>query len=238
MSGIMKVSGLLRQIYRRKGQLEMNAEKYVNDIVRGIKCTGAKKKEIRNQLLSDIAMRREQGETIEQIVESMGSAQEIAEAFCQDLSDADQKAYRRKRIGVILGAVGVVLLLLLSLAAYIRWLLPMPAALSEDYTQEEISAEVQRVIELLDQNDFAALQEVSVDKIRGAMTQETIDKVRQGISDDWGSRQSFGRVYAQGAKQRGEYIIVTQTDVIYENISVVYTISFDRELRLAGLYMR
>lgn len=35
-----------------------NEHKYVNDIVRRIKCTEAKRKEIRNQLLSDIAMRR------------------------------------------------------------------------------------------------------------------------------------------------------------------------------------
>ncbi len=215
-----------------------NEHKYVNDIVRRIKCTEAKRKEIRNQLLSDIAMRREEGEAFEQIVESMGSAQEIAEAFCQDLSDADKKAYRRKRLGIILGVVGVVLLLLLSLAAYIWWLFPAPAELSEDFTQEEISAEVQRVIKLLDQDDFEALQETSTDEIRAVMTQETIDKVRQSISSDWGSRQSFGHVYARGAKQRGKYITVTQTDVIYENISVVYTISFDRELRLAGIYMR
>lgn len=221
-----------------KGQSNMNAENYVNDIVRRIKCTGAKRKEIKNELLSDIAMRREQGETLEQIIESMGSAQEIAEAFCQNLSDADRKAYRRKKIGMIFGVVGAVLLVLLLLAAYIWWTLPKPAELRTDFSQEEISAEVQRVIELLDQNDFEALRETAVEEIRDSLTQETIDKVRQGISEDWGERQSFGHVYMQGAKQWGKYMTVTQTDIIYENISVVYTISFDEELRLAGLYMR
>lgn len=216
----------------------MNAEKYVNDIVKRIKCTGARKKEIENQLLSDIAMRREQGETIEQIIESMGPAQEIAEDFCQNLSDADRKAYRRKKIGVILGAVSAVLLIVLLIAAYIWWLLPKPAELKTDFSQEEISAEVQRVIEMLDQNDFEALQEAAVEELRTVLTQDMIDKVRQDISNDWGGRQSFGHVYVQGAKQWGKYIIVTQTDVIYENISVVYTITFDEELRLAGLYMR
>lgn len=216
----------------------MNAEKYVNDIVRRIKCTGAKRKEIRNQLLSDIAAREEQGESMEQIIESMGSSQEIAEAFCQNLSDADRKAYRRKQIGMILGAVGVVLLLLLLLGAYIWWMLPKPAEFKADFSQEEITAEVQRVVELLDQNDFETLRETSVDEMSAVLTQEAIDKVRKGISDDWGERQSFGHVYAQAAEQRGQYILVTQTDVIYENISVVYTISFDQELRLAGIYMR
>lgn len=216
----------------------MNAEKYVNDIVRRIKCTGAKRKEIRSQLLSDIAVREGQGEPMEQIIESMGSAQEIAEAFCQNLPDSDRKAYRRKRTGMILGAIGLVLLFLLSLGYYIWWLFPKPTELREDFSQEEITAEVQKVVGLLDQNDFEALREISIDEMSAVLTQEAIDRIRKEISDDWGGRQSFGHVYVQGAKQRGEYIIVTQTDVIYENISVVYTISFDQDLRLAGIYMR
>ena len=40
--------------------IEMDAEKYVKKIVRNLKCTGAKKKEIGDSLLSDIAARREQ----------------------------------------------------------------------------------------------------------------------------------------------------------------------------------
>ena len=59
----------------------MNAEKYVNDIVGKIKCTEVKKKEIKTQLLSDISARMEQGESLEQIMESMGTVQEIADAL-------------------------------------------------------------------------------------------------------------------------------------------------------------
>ena len=168
-------------------------------------------------------------------MESMGSAQEIAEAFCQDLSDADRKAYRRRRIAMVAGVVAAVLVFF---AACIWWILPKPAALIDDFSEEEIASEVESVIDLLDQNDFEELQEISVEEIRAALKQDTIDKVRQDISNDWGSRQSLGHVYVQGAKQFGKYIIVTQVDAIYENVSVVYTISFDGNLRLAGLYMR
>ena len=213
----------------------MDAERYVNNIVRKIKCTKTRKKEIKNQLLSDITARKELGETIEQIIESMGSVQEIADAFCQNLSDTDKKEYRRKRVGTI---VGVIAAILIFIAVGIGWFLPKPVALGDDVTETEITAAVENVIELLEQNDFNALQEISIDEIRAALTQKTIDKVRQGISEDWGSRQSLGHVYAQGVKQRGKFIIVTQVDAIYKNISVVYTISFDRDLRLAGLYMR
>lgn len=213
----------------------MDAEKYVKDIVRGLKCTGKKKREIGSQLLSDIDARREQGETLEQIVKSMGTPQEIAEAFRQNLSEADRKAYRRGRIGMSAGAIALVLILL---AILVWWMLPKPADLGENFSEEEITANVEKVVDLLNRNDFEALKDISIPKMSGVLTQETIDKVRDSISDNWGSMQSLGKVYMQGIKQRGKYFIVTQVDAIYENVSVIYTISFDKDMRLGGLYIR
>ena len=215
--------------------IEMDAEKYVKKIVRNLKCTGAKKKEIGDSLLSDIAARREQGEAMEQIMESMGSPEEIAEAFSQNLSDADRKAYKRRRIGMTIGQI-VAALVFLSVLAW--WMIPKPAALGDDLSQEAVTASVENVIVMLNQNDFDGLQELAVDELKSKLTQETLDEVRKGISEDWGEMQSIGKVYMQGLKQKGKVMVVTQVDAVYENVSVVYTISFDEDLRLGGLYMR
>lgn len=213
----------------------MDAEKYVKKIVRNLKCTGAKKKEIGDSLLSDIAARREQGEAMEQIMESMGSPEEIAEAFSQNLSDADRKAYKRRRIGMTIGQI-VAALVFLSVLAW--WMIPKPAALGDDLSQEAVTASVENVVVMLNQNDFDGLQELAVDELKSKLTQETMDEVRKGISEDWGEMQSIGKVYMQGVKQKGKVMVVTQVDAVYENVSVVYTISFDEDLRLGGLYMR
>ena len=213
----------------------MDAEKYVKKIVRNLKCTGAKKKEIGDSLLSDIAARREQGEPMEQIMESMGSPEEIAEAFSQNLSDADRKAYKRRRIGMTIGQI-VAALVFLSVLAW--WMIPKPASLGDDLSQEAVTASVENVVVMLNQNDFDGLQELAVDELKSKLTQETMDEVRKGISEDWGEMQSMGKVYMQGLKQKGKVMVVTQVDAVYENISVVYTISFDEDLRLGGLYMR
>lgn len=213
----------------------MDAEKYVKKIVRNLKCTGAKKKEIGDSLLSDIAARREQGEAMEQIMESMGSPEEIAEAFSQNLSDADRKAYKRRRIGMTIGQI-VAALVFLSVLAW--WMIPKPAALGDDLSQEAVTASVENVVVMLNQNDFDGLQELAVDELKSKLTQETMDEVRKGISEDWGEMQSIGKVYMQGLKQKGKVMVVTQVNAVYENVSVVYTISFDEDLRLGGLYMR
>ena len=213
----------------------MDAEKYVKKIVRNLKCTGAKKKEIGDSLLSDIAARREQGEAMEQIMESMGSPEEIAEAFSQNLSDADRKAYKRRRIGMTIGQIVAALVFLSVLAL---WMIPKPAALGDDLSQEAVTASVENVVIMLNQNDFDGLQELAVDELKSKLTQETMDEVRKNISEDWGEMQSIGKVYMQGLKQKGKVMVVTQVDAVYENVSVVYTISFDEDLRLGGLYMR
>lgn len=215
----------------------MEAEKYVNSIVKKIKCTNARKKEIKTQLLSDIAMRQESGESVEEIMESMGAAEEIAEAFEQNLSKADKKAYKRRRI---LMTIGNIVLVLFLLCRYVWWLIPKAADIGGDtrFSQEKVTIEVEKVIELLDENDYESLQEIAAEEIRAMLNQETIGGVKDVISTDWGERQSIGNVYIGGVKQKGKLLIVTQVDAVYENASVVYTISFDENMKLAGLYMR
>ena len=181
------------------------------------------------------AARREQGEAMEQIMESMGSPEEIAEAFSQNLSDADRKAYKRRRIGMTIGQI-VAVLVFLSVLAW--WMIPKPASLGDDLSQEAVTASVENVVVMLNQNDFDGVQELAVDELKSKLTQETMDEVRKGISEDWGEMQSIGKVYMQGLKQKGKVMVVTQVDAVYENVSVVYTISFDEDLRLGGLYMR
>lgn len=215
----------------------MNAEKYVKDIVSKIKCTGAKKKEIEKQLLSDISMRMGQGETLEQIMESMGTAQEIAAAFSQDLPETERKAQRKKKIGIIIAAIVIGVLLL---CAYVWWSFPKALDIKdiESVTEEAINAQVETVVTLLNENDFETLRGMAVDELQNALTQENIDKARKSISDEWGEMLVIGSIYAQGVKQKGRILIITQTDVMYENTSATYTITFDENLRLAGIYMR
>ena len=215
----------------------MSAEKYVKDIVSKIKCSGTKRKEIEAQLLSDISMRMEQGETLEQIMESMGTAQEIADAFCQDMSETERKAQRKKKVGVIVAAIVIGAFLL---CAYVWWVFPKSLNIKdvESVSKQAVDAQVETVVTLLNENDFETLRGMAVDEMQNALTQETIDKARNPISDDWGEMLMIGSTYAQGMKQKGRVFIVTQTDVMYENVSVTYTITFDENLRLAGIYMR
>lgn len=215
----------------------MRAEKYVKDIVGRIKCSGTKKKEIQTQLLSDISMRMQQGEQLEEVIESMGSAQEIADAFSQNLPETERKAYRRKKAGIVIAAVLIGIILL---GSYVWWVFPKPYSIEdkEMLSEEAVAGAVETVIRLLNADDFETLKEMSVDEMQSALTPEIIDKARNSISDDWGEMCIIGSTYAQGLEQKGRVFVITQTNVMYENVSVVYTITFDENLQLAGVYMK
>ena len=75
----------------------MTTENYVNAIVKQLKCSRRKRKEIKQQLLSDIAAAIENGETAAAIMARMGYAKEAAAEFNQNLSPTEQKHFSRSR---------------------------------------------------------------------------------------------------------------------------------------------
>lgn len=215
----------------------MNAEKYVNQIVKKVKCSTAKRKEIKKQLLADVAEHLADGETIEQIRVTMGTPEEIAEEFNQNLSEQERKAYKRNKNMKI---IAIVALICCVMAGYAWWLFPKTGEIGEkgNYTQETVEQEVEKIIVLLNENDYAALRENASDAMQSVLNPETMDQVKEQIHEDWGEMQSMGTIYAQEVMQQGQLFAVTQVNVSYANVDVVYTISFDEDMKLAGIYMK
>lgn len=215
----------------------MNANQYVNAVIKKIKCSGKKKKEIKKQLLTDINMRREQGEGLEEILSHMGSVQEIADSFNEDISPQEHKAYRRDKALKI--AIPIVVALVL-LAAAIYWMLPKGRDIGQSkyFEKAEVEAAMIETVERLDAGDYESLQADAIPQMKQFLNEEEMAKVRGSISDDWGEREQFGAVYLAEIVQANQCLAVGEITVTYENVSVTYRLSYDKEMRLAGLYVR
>ena len=213
----------------------MKKENYVNQILRKVKCSRTKKEEIKKQLLSDISTRMDNGETIEQIAESMGAAKEIAEEFNQNLSEEEKKAYKRIRIIKILLSIVVVLFLL---GTYVWWWIPKSYEIGHrsHFTKETIEEKVEETILLLNANDIDGLKAYAIEEMKTALTQEALNAGRAPFGNDWGEMKDIGTVYMLEIEQKGQMLIFTQVHVTYENVDVIYTINFDEEMRLAGIF--
>ena len=215
----------------------MTAEAYVKQIVKKVKCNKKRKLDIEKQLLYEIKERTESGEDLQDILSEMGTVEEIAAGFNEDISEADRKRHRRSRVVKILGSIAVIFLALIAVAA---WYLPKVNVIeaSSIFTRADVEQKLVEVITLLDEDDYESLQAVSTSQMAKVLTEDYMSAAKQQLSEDFGGRTSVGTIYMQEVRQRGQYLAVCQVTSTYENVSVVYTITFDEDMKLAGLYMR
>lgn len=215
----------------------MNGEQYVNAVVKKVRCGKERKKEIKKQLTADIETRVEQGEKPEEIIARMGTAQEIADSFNETIPAKEQKQYARNRVLKLLLSI-IVLLALLAVAAY--WMLPKGHEIekSDYFDKAQVEAAMKETVELFDAGDSDSMLENAIPEMEPYLTPEAIEGIKKQIAEDWGERQQFGTVYIAEVEQKNEHFAVGEIMVTYENVSVVYRLTYDDKMRLAGLYIR
>ena len=215
----------------------MDEKRYVNAVARKLKCGGKRKKEIKRQLLSDIQMRENQGERLEEIISRMGKAEEIAESFNESISAKEQRRYAGNRV---LKIVIPIVLALTFIAVSVYWIFPKTVDIEKSrvFDKEEVEAARKETVELLDAEEYAVLQENAIPQMQSFLNAETRESIRETLSDDWGERKQFGAVYMAEVIQGNTHLAVGEMTVTYENVSVTYRLTYDEDMRFAGIYVR
>lgn len=215
----------------------MTMEKYVKAIVRKLKCSGSKRKEIKQQLLSDISLAQENGEELTQIIKRMGTIGEIAAEFNENMPPEEIKKYKRTRI---FGITGLVLVLIAVIVFGVYWFLPKLEKVGDgsDFEEVLVKAQMKNVIEWVGNDDYDQLIEHSIPLLQSTFEETSFREAKAIISEDWGTLQSYGHFYLTQIEQQGKKYVLGQVTVTYENTGVSYTITLDEDLNLAGIYMK
>lgn len=215
----------------------MDEKRYVNAVARKLKCGGTRKREIKRQLLADMQARENYGERLDDIISRMGKAEEIAEGFNENISVEERKRYARNRVLKIVIPIALALFFL-GMAGY--WLFPKTVDIEKSryFDKEEVEAAMKETVELLDAEEYAALQENATAQMQSLLNAETRESMRETLSDDWGERRQFGAVYLVEVVQGNRHLAVGEMTVTYENVSVTYRLTYDEDMRLAGIYVR
>ncbi len=215
----------------------MTTEQYLKAVARNLKCSKIKREEIKKQLQSDLEVAVEEGKTPEQALGLMGNAKDVADEFNRNFTDIERKAYKKSKRRKFL----CVSLLIVLFAAYaIYWFVPKGGEIGKSgfFEQQALEEQVQFVIATLDDNDLDTLKSHATETMQQALTLQTIDTVKKNIGENWGERQTIGHIYLGEITQMGKTMAVAQVTVTYEQISVTYTLSFESDGKLAGLYMK
>lgn len=215
----------------------MDEKRYVNAVARKLKCGGTRKREIKRQLLADMQARKNQGERLDDIISRMGKVEEIAEGFNENISVEERKRYARNRVLKIVIPIALALFFL-GMAGY--WLFPKTVDIEKSryFDKEEVEAAMKETVELLDAEEYATLQENAIPQMQSLLNAETRKSMRETLSDDWGERRQFGAVYLVEVVQGNRHLAVGEMTVTYENVSVTYRLSYDEDMRFAGIYVR
>lgn len=216
----------------------MTPEKYVKHILKLVTCGKNKKKDISRQLLSEIQERMDNQESLENIISSMGSIREIADGFNESLSAEDKKQWKKEKNLKILG---IVVLVILVICFLFFMMIPKTNEISESEIFDETTVQnaLMQTIDYLDAEDYNSLKQMSTDNLAAIFTKEKMDEVKAQICEGgFGNRISLGNVYMIEVAQSGKRFVTCQAQVSYENIIITYTISFDENMKLSGLYMK
>ncbi len=215
----------------------MTTENYVNAIVKKIKCSRERKDEIKKQLQADINGQLQQGISLEKIMVQMGTAIEIAEGFNETIPEEEKKRYTRNKL---LKIILIVLVILSFIIFFVYWTLPKGQDInkSKHFNQEQVTEAMKETIRQLNASDYEALQTSAISQMQPFLTEEQIAAIKSSVSGDWGEFENFGPSYIMELSQQGQHFAVGEITVTYENISVTFRLTYDQDMKLAGMYVR
>lgn len=213
-------------------------EKYVKQIVKTLRCSKAKREDIKKQLTADIVAAQEQGESEEEIMARMGTAKEIASEFNASFTEEEVRKYKKEKT---LKTIAIIVAVVVLLGIGLYWIVPKYTSIegSTVFQEEQLIAQTQEVIDLLNAEDYEALQVMATEQLKPMLTAEYLEPVKeQYFGNDWGAFKNLGNPYIMQIKQMNVTNAVVQVNASYENISVTYTLLFDEEGKLTGMYMK
>lgn len=216
----------------------MTAKQYVNGIVRQIKCGDPKKREIKRQLQADVELKLSQENSLEDVISQMGTVDEIAAGFNENISAKEQKKYARNK--AIRMAVLIVLLLAV-ISALTYWKMPKGIEIekSKYFNASQVEEVMKKTVEQLDAGEFEDLKKNSISEMIPFLNYEEWEKAKDTIMEEpWGERTQFGPVYLAEVVQGNTHCVVGEITVTYEKVSVTYRLTYDQDMRLSGLYVR
>ena len=111
--------------------------------------------------------------------------------------------------------------------------------LSSDFDEDTVKKAAEDVISMINNKDSEGLREISTVQVKNAFTDELLGDVYEAI-DEGGNFEQVQDMSIAGTKDKssGEEFAVAVVKAKYEIKTFTYTISFTKQMKLAGLYYK
>jgi len=111
--------------------------------------------------------------------------------------------------------------------------------LSSDFDEDEVKKATEKVISLINSNDTEGIKELCTVQMKEALTDDVFQKIYEAI-DEGGTFEKTGDMSIGGAtnKSSEEEFAVVVAKAKYEIKTFTFTITFTKQMKLAGLYYK
>ena len=106
--------------------------------------------------------------------------------------------------------------------------------LSDKYNEEDLKVEAEKVIKNLNDKNYDAILEGSSDELKNALPDNKLKETWEGFSENIGDYDSILKMTF--AEKNGYGVAIV--NVKYTNKKVTFTLSFNSEMKLSGIYMK
>lgn len=111
--------------------------------------------------------------------------------------------------------------------------------LSSEFNKEEVEELAISVLEMVNNEDTEGIKSLCNDEMKKTMTDNIFDQVSDTLKE-FGEYKEISKIDLTEVKDKvsKKPIAVAILKVKYTNKQVMYTISFDTDMKLAGLYLK
>lgn len=111
------------------------------------------------------------------------------------------------------------------------------AKLPEGYVEADVKSTAESVIMLLDGRDGDGLRAFMTEEMKTGLTEDVMAQI-YAVLDAAGGVREIVEMKSGGSTQNGVTYAVVIAKVRHANQDITYTISFNPEMQLAGLYLK
>ncbi len=111
------------------------------------------------------------------------------------------------------------------------------AKLPEGYDEATLKTNAGKVIDLLNQRDGDGLTAIMTEEMKVGLTKEVQAQIF-ALLDESGSMQEILDMRVGSSEENGVTFAFVVAKVKYANSDITYTIGFDKDYNLAGLYLK
>lgn len=213
----------------------MNEKKYIREVLKQLNCSKKDKLKIKEDLKSDLQLALESGKTWQEIQESLGSPLDYANELNEEFAYSPKKS--RKKL--IITIICIVIIVILAIVWAFNYFIPKTYPLSDStiFKKDELQVQVDEVIDDLNNENYSALKNISSDELKAHINKEELNKAKATLGN-LGTYQKITNQEFYEVKAQGQTYALIEVIALYDVRSVTYTISFNEEMELAGIYMK